>query len=73
MTPVIIMLVATVALFVLDLLAQTHGVDSRPEFDDPRAPAASATKPGRDAAPSAPVVATTWVVRPSNGRVDVFA
>ena len=39
MTPVIIMLVATVALFVLDLLAQSHGVDSRPEFDDPRAPA----------------------------------
>jgi hypothetical protein len=23
---------------VLDLLAQTHGVDSRPGFDDPRAP-----------------------------------
>ena len=39
MTPVIIMLVATVALFVLDLLAQTHGVDSRPDFDDPSAPA----------------------------------
>ena len=39
MTPVIIMLVATVALFVLDLLAQTHGVDSRPGFDDPNAPA----------------------------------
>ena len=39
MTPVIITLVATVALFVLDLLAQTHGVDSRPEFDDQRAPA----------------------------------
>jgi hypothetical protein len=38
-TPVIIAVVATVALFVLDLLAQTHGVDSRPDFDDPRAPA----------------------------------
>jgi len=39
MTPVVIMIVAVVALFVLELLAQTHGVDSRPEFDDPRAPA----------------------------------
>ena len=39
MAPVIILLVATVALIVLDLLAQTFGVDSRPEFDDPRAPA----------------------------------
>jgi hypothetical protein len=39
MTAVIIAVVATVALFVLDLLAQTHGVDSRPDFDDPRAPA----------------------------------
>jgi len=39
MTPVIILFVATVALIVLDLLAQTYGVDSRPEFDDPRAPA----------------------------------
>jgi hypothetical protein len=38
-TPVIILLVATVGLLVLDLLAQTHGVDSRPEFGDPRAPA----------------------------------
>jgi hypothetical protein len=39
MTAVIIMVVAVVGLFVLDLLAQTHGVDSRPEFDDSRAPA----------------------------------
>ena len=39
MTAVIIMVVAVVGLFVLDLLAQTHGVDSRDEFDDPRAPA----------------------------------
>jgi hypothetical protein len=38
-TPVIFILVATVALLVLDLLAQSHGVDSRPEFNDPRAPA----------------------------------
>ena len=39
MTTVIILLVATVALVVLDLLAQTFGVDSRPEFGDSRAPA----------------------------------
>jgi hypothetical protein len=39
MSGLIILLVAMAALFVLDLLAQTHGVDSRPEFDDPRAPA----------------------------------
>ena len=39
MTALIIVVVAVVALFVLDLLAQTHGVDSRAEFDDPRAPA----------------------------------
>ena len=35
----VIVLVAVVVLFILDVLAQTHGVDSRPEFDDPRAPA----------------------------------
>lgn len=39
MSGLVIMFVAMVAVFVLDLLAQTHGVDSRPEFDDPRAPA----------------------------------
>jgi hypothetical protein len=39
MSGLVIMLVAMVAVFVLDLLAQTHGVDSRPEFDDPSAPA----------------------------------
>jgi hypothetical protein len=39
MSGLVIFLVAMVALFVIDLLAQTHGVDSRPEFDDPRAPA----------------------------------
>jgi len=35
----VIVLVAVIVLFILDVLAQTHGVDSRPEFDDPRAPA----------------------------------
>jgi flagellar hook-length control protein FliK len=54
-------------------LGQASVHDGSARRDDARAPAASATKPGRDAAPSAPVVATTWVVRPSNGRVDVFA
>jgi hypothetical protein len=39
MSGLVIILVAMVAVFVLDLLAQTHGVDSRPEFDDSRAPA----------------------------------
>ena len=39
MSGLVIILVAIVAIFVLDLLAQTHGVDSRPEFDDPGAPA----------------------------------
>ena len=43
MTAVIIMVVALVAVFVLDLLAQTHGVDSRPDFADPRAPARDIT------------------------------
>ena len=39
MSGLVIVLVAMVAVFVLDLVAQTHGVDSRPEFDDPRSPA----------------------------------
>jgi hypothetical protein len=39
MSGLVIILVAMVVIFMLDLLAQTHGVDSRPEFDDPRAPA----------------------------------
>jgi hypothetical protein len=39
MATVIILFVATVALVVLDLLAQTFGVDSRYESDDYRAPA----------------------------------
>jgi hypothetical protein len=39
MSGLVISLVAIGVVFVLDILAQTHGVDSRPEFDDPRAPA----------------------------------
>jgi hypothetical protein len=39
MTGLIILLVALAAIVIFDLLAQTHGVDSRPDFDDPRAPA----------------------------------
>jgi hypothetical protein len=39
MSGLVIVFVAMVAIFVLDLLAQTHGVDSREEFDDSRAPA----------------------------------
>jgi hypothetical protein len=34
----IILIVALVAIVVLDLVAQAYGADSRPEFDDPRAP-----------------------------------
>ncbi len=36
---VFIFVVAFIAIAVLDVLAQAVGVDSRPEFDDPRAPA----------------------------------
>ena len=39
MAGLIILLVAMVAIVVIDILAQTHGVDSRPDFEDPRAPA----------------------------------
>jgi len=39
MTGLIILLVALTAIVIFDLLAQTHGVDSRPDFEDPRAPA----------------------------------
>ena len=35
---VIILVVAFVALAVFDVLAQTFGVDSRPDFEDQRAP-----------------------------------
>ena len=38
MTGFIILMVALTAIVLFDLLAQTHGVDSRPDFDDPRAP-----------------------------------
>jgi hypothetical protein len=34
-----ILLAALVLVAVFDVLAQTFGVDSRPEFEDPRAPA----------------------------------
>jgi hypothetical protein len=43
MTGVIILLAALTAIVIFDLLAQTHGVDSRPDFDDPRAPAKGLT------------------------------
>jgi hypothetical protein len=36
---IVILLVAFVTLAVFDVLAQAFGVDSRPEFEDPRAPA----------------------------------
>jgi len=39
MAGLIILLVAMVAIVVFDILAQTHGVDTRPDFEDPRAPA----------------------------------
>jgi hypothetical protein len=39
MSGLIIVFLALAAIVVFDLLAQTHGVDSRPEFGDPRAPA----------------------------------
>jgi hypothetical protein len=35
----IIIIAVFIAIGVFDLLAQTHGVDSRPDFVDPRAPA----------------------------------
>ena len=43
MTGLIILLVALTAIVVFDLLAQTHGVDTRPDFEDPRAPACNLT------------------------------
>jgi hypothetical protein len=36
MSGLFIVLVALAILVVFDILAQTHGVDSRPEFEDPR-------------------------------------
>jgi hypothetical protein len=38
MSGLIILFVALAAIVIFDLLAQTHGVDSRPEFEDPRGP-----------------------------------
>ena len=43
MTGLILLLVALTAIVIFDLLAQTHGVDSRPDFEDPRAPARGIT------------------------------
>ena len=43
MSGLIVFLVALTAIVVLDILAQTHGVDSRPDFEDPRAPARGLT------------------------------
>ena len=38
MTGLIILLAALTAIVIFDLLAQTHGVDSRPDFEDARSP-----------------------------------
>jgi hypothetical protein len=38
MSGLIVFLVAMVAIVIFDILAQTHGVDSREQFEDPRAP-----------------------------------
>jgi len=43
MTGFIILLIALTAIVIFDLLAQTHGVDTRPDFEDPRAPARGIT------------------------------
>jgi hypothetical protein len=39
MAGLIILLAAMFAIVIFDILAQTQGVDSRPDFEDPRAPA----------------------------------
>ncbi len=39
MSGLIIFLVVFAAIALLEVFAQTHGVDSRPDFEDPRAPA----------------------------------
>jgi len=39
MSGLIIIVAVFLAIVVLDVLAQTHGVDSRTDFEDPRAPA----------------------------------
>ncbi len=43
MSGLIILLAVLVAIAILDVLAQTFGVDSRPDFDDPSAPARGLT------------------------------
>ena len=43
MSGLVILLVVLAAIAVFGILAQTHGVDSRPEFEDPRAPARGLT------------------------------
>ena len=40
MSGLVLFLVVLAVMAVLEVLAQTHGVDSRPDFEDPRAPAA---------------------------------
>ncbi len=39
MSGLVLFLVVLAVMAVLEVLAQTHGVDSRPDFEDPRAPA----------------------------------
>jgi hypothetical protein len=39
MTGVVFFLAVFAVIAILDAFAQTHGVDSRPDFEDPRAPA----------------------------------
>ena len=39
MSGLIIFLVVLAAMAIFDVLAQTHGVDSRPDYEDPRASA----------------------------------
>ena len=36
MMGLVILVIASAAILVLELLAQTRGVDSRPDFNDPR-------------------------------------
>ncbi|HUQ43987.1 MAG TPA: hypothetical protein VM451_06190 [Candidatus Limnocylindria bacterium] len=43
MSGLIIVIAAFLAIAILDILAQTHGVDSRPDFEDPRSPARGLT------------------------------
>ena len=39
MSGLLIVFAAIIVVAVLDILSQTHGVDSRPDFEDGRAPA----------------------------------